>query len=89
MPGVPRILASLREDGELSGETVAKLMPAAPIVWISPRRFTPATSVSRARPARGRLRCVHDGVVAGSIAHIADVFALICCRTMCSIRIGT
>lgn len=86
---MPRIVASLREDGELSADTVAKLMPAAPIVWIGPRRFTPAMSVGRARAARGRLSCLHDPVVVGSIAHIADVFALICCRTMCSIRIGT
>ena len=45
--GSPRILADLREDGQkVSGKTVAKLMRHAEIVGISPRRFTPVTTVA-------------------------------------------
>ena len=45
--GSPRILADLREDGQkVSGKTVAKLMRQAGIVGISPRRFTPVTTVA-------------------------------------------
>lgn len=45
--GSPRILADLREDGEqVSAKTVAKLMRCNNIVGISPRRFTPATTVA-------------------------------------------
>ena len=45
--GSARILADLREDGQkVSGKTVAKLMRAAGIVGISPRRFTPVTTVA-------------------------------------------
>jgi len=44
--GSPRILADLREDGEqVSRKTVAKLMRGAGIVGISPRKFTPITTV--------------------------------------------
>ncbi len=44
--GSPRILADLREDGEqVSRKTVAKLMHQAGIVGISPRKFTPTTTV--------------------------------------------
>jgi transposase InsO family protein len=45
--GSPRILADLREDGQkISGKTVAKLMRQAGIVGISPRKFTPVTTVA-------------------------------------------
>ncbi len=44
--GSPRILADLRDDGEcVSAKTVAKLMRANGIVGISPRKFTPVTTV--------------------------------------------
>jgi transposase InsO family protein len=44
--GSPRILADLRAAGErVSAKTVAKLMRAAGIVGISPRKFTPATTI--------------------------------------------
>jgi putative transposase len=44
--GSPRILADLREDGQVvSGKTVAKLMRQNGIVGISPRKFTPVTTV--------------------------------------------
>ena len=44
--GAPRILADLREDGEVvSGKTVAKLMRGNGIVGISPRGFTPVTTL--------------------------------------------
>jgi putative transposase len=44
--GSPRILADLREDGEVvSGKTVAKLMRCSGIVGISPRKWTPVTTV--------------------------------------------
>lgn len=44
--GSPRILADLREVGErVSAKTVAKLMRAAGIAGISPRKFTPTTTV--------------------------------------------
>jgi transposase InsO family protein len=44
--GSPRILADLRADGErVSAKTVAKLMRVAGIVGISPRKFTPATTI--------------------------------------------
>ncbi len=47
MYGSPRILADLREDGEtISAKTVAKLMAANAIVGISPRKFTPTTTVA-------------------------------------------
>lgn len=68
--GSPRILADLREDGEqVSAKTVAKYMRASGIVGISPRRFTPATTLPgpdpdpapdlvRRRFDRGRLNAV-------------------------------
>jgi len=68
--GSPRILADLREAGEtVSGKTVAKLMRAGHIVGISPRRFTPVTTLPGPDPApapdlvkrrfdRGRLNAV-------------------------------
>jgi putative transposase len=44
--GSPRILADLRADGErVSAKTVAKLMRQHGIVGISPRKFTPITTV--------------------------------------------
>ena len=45
--GSPRILADLRQDGvRVSRKTVAKLMRAAQIVGISPRKFSPVTTVA-------------------------------------------
>ncbi len=50
--GAPRILADLREDGEqVSRKTVAKLIHRAGIVGISPRKFTPITTVGGPDPA--------------------------------------
>jgi putative transposase len=44
--GSPRILADLRDDGEtVSAKTVAKLMRVNGIAGISPRKFTPPTTV--------------------------------------------
>jgi putative transposase len=62
--GSPRILADLREAGEVvSAKTVAKLMRAGNIVGISPRRFTPVTTLPgpdlvNRRFDRGRLNAV-------------------------------
>lgn len=45
--GSPRILADLRDDGEIvSAKTVAKLMRTNGIVGISPRKFIPVTTVA-------------------------------------------
>ena len=45
--GAPRILADLREGGEVvSGKTVATLMRANGIRGISPRPWTPVTTIS-------------------------------------------
>ena len=50
--GSPRILADLREDGEVvSGKTVAKLMRAHEIVGNSPRRWKPTTTMPGPDPA--------------------------------------
>jgi putative transposase len=52
--GSPRILADLREAGEhVSRKTVARLMRTAGIVGISPRKFTPVTTV----PGPDETRC--------------------------------
>ncbi len=49
--GSPRILADLREDGEtVSAKTVAKLMRQHQIVGISPRAFTPVTTLAGPDP---------------------------------------
>ncbi len=68
--GAPRILADLREAGEVvSAKTVAKLMRSHRIVGVSPRRWTPVTTLPGADPAatpdlvrrsfdRGRLNAV-------------------------------
>jgi putative transposase len=51
--GSPRILADLREDGAIvSAKTVAKLMRANGITGISPRKFTPPTTVPGLCPAQ-------------------------------------
>lgn len=48
--GAPRILADLREDGEVvSRKTVAKLMRAHEIRGISPRPWKPVTTLPDAR----------------------------------------
>lgn len=50
--GSPRILADLREDGEVvSGKTVARLMRASGIRGISPRKWAPVTTVRGADQA--------------------------------------
>jgi transposase InsO family protein len=68
--GSPRITADLRAAGEcVSAKTVAKLMRAAGIAGISPRKFTPTTTIAGAgdpqipdlverRFDRGRLNAV-------------------------------
>ncbi len=50
--GSPRILADLREAGErISAKTVTKLMRRHGIIGISPRRYTPVTTVHGPNPA--------------------------------------
>jgi putative transposase len=50
--GSPRILADLREAGErVSRKTLARRMAAAGIVGISPRKFSPPTTVAGPDPA--------------------------------------
>jgi putative transposase len=68
--GSPRILADLREAGEVvSGKTVAKLMRRTGVVGISPRKWTPTTTLGGPDPTgtpdlvrrsfdRGRLNAV-------------------------------
>lgn len=56
--GAPRITADLREDGEIvSTKTVAKIMRANGIAGISPRPFTPATTI-----ADGSVHAIPDRV---------------------------
>lgn len=49
--GAPRILADLREDGEvLSRKTVAKIMRAEHLAGVSPRAFVPVTTIPDQAP---------------------------------------
>lgn len=51
MYGAPRIIDELREQGEkVSRKTVAKIMRTSGIEGISPRRWTPATTISDDAP---------------------------------------
>lgn len=49
--GAPRILADLREDGEVvSRKTVAKIMRAEHLAGVSPRAFVPVTTIPDQAP---------------------------------------
>ncbi len=97
--GSPRILADLRENGQVvSAKTVAKLMRANGIVGISPRRFVPVTTfpgpdpqpipdLANRRFDRGRLNAVWTSDVT-YLATDEGWLYLCAVRDGCSPRLG-